>query len=150
VSDSTLIKTRPEIRIHAPIGGGGVAPAFSGVVRHGSRLSVFSPRQEPFPFRAARDLLGIVRALYASTPPPHAARRAALKRVGLELQQAMELALEAGPGTMGHAAAWARAERATEQLGQIVDSLTPLRPTVEAAVARVRAAPNGRRGRRGE
>jgi len=98
-------------------------------------------RDEPFPFEAVRDLLGIVRALYASEKTQHAGARrlAALRRVGQDLRAAVDLALEYEPLTLGHAAAWHRAEQATRALAELVDVTTPLAPTLRAATRRVRA-----------
>lgn len=102
--------------------------------------TMISLRSAPFPFEAVRDLLGILRALYAAArnQGAGAARLASIRRTGRELRAAMELALEHEPGTLGHAAAWQRAERATEALGELVDCTTPLVPTLEAAAERVR------------
>ncbi len=44
----------------------------------------------------------------------------------------MDLALKHEPGSLGHAAAWRRAERSTRPLGEVVDYTTPLNPTVTA------------------
>ncbi len=103
---------------------------------------MIAPRSEPFPFEAVRDLLGILRAMYAAARAQGAGSRRlqALERVGAELRLAVDLALEHEPGTLGHAAAWDRAERATRDLGTLVDSTTPLEPTLEAAAQRVQRA----------
>jgi hypothetical protein len=100
-----------------------------------------TPRSEPFPFEAARDLLGIVRAMYRAARSAEAggARLEAIARVGAELRAAIDLALEHAPGTLGHAAAWQRAEQATRRLGDLVDVTTPLAPTLDAAAARMLA-----------
>lgn len=90
-------------------------------------------RDEPFPLEATRDLLGIVRALYRATHPTEVIRRRHLARVGAELQEATALAAESALGTMGHRAAWARAEAATRALGELVDGLTMAAPLVRAA-----------------
>lgn len=97
-------------------------------------------RQDAFPFEAVRDLIGILRALYSAERGrgDRARRVREIARVGRELRAAVELALEHPPGTLGHAAAWARAERATRALADLVDSTTPLSPTLAAAVRRVR------------
>jgi hypothetical protein len=97
-------------------------------------------RHERFPFEAVRDLLGIVRALYAAEKLQGAGERrlAHIRRVGLELRAAADLAFEYEPLTLGHAAAWQRAERATLELGELIDCTTPLEPTLRAAVHRVR------------
>jgi hypothetical protein len=97
-------------------------------------------RADPFPFEEVRDLLGIVRAMYAAAKRRGAGERhlRAIRNVGSELRAAVDLALEYEPRTLGHAAAWQRAERATRALGELVDCTTPLEPTLEAAVRRIR------------
>lgn len=96
-------------------------------------------RDNAFPFEAVRDLLGVVRAMYAwARSSRRAADMARLVRIGRALRQALALAIEHQPGTLGHAAAWQKAETAVEQLGQLVDALTPARPIIEAAAKRVK------------
>ena len=103
---------------------------------------MLSPRRDPFPFEAVRDLLGILRAMYAAARARGRAERqlAAIRRVGDDLRAAVDLALEHEPGTLGHAAAWQRAERATSALADLVDCTTPLEPTLSAAARRIRLA----------
>jgi len=103
---------------------------------------VISIRHDPFPFEPARDLLGVVRALYAAAK----ARGADLDRlrviaaVGTDLAQALELASAHPPGTLGFSSAWTRAERAAARAGELVDALTPAAPMLRAAVGRARGA----------
>ena len=100
---------------------------------------MLSRRDDPFPFEAARDLLGLMRALYA------ARRRAGagpneldgLARAGKELQEALSLASTSKPGTVGHAAAWKRAEDATQIAGTIDAVAIPAEPVLREAVDRV-------------
>jgi hypothetical protein len=96
----------------------------------------------PFPFEAVRDLLGIVRAMYASAKEqgaaPNQLRRVA--RIGEKLAQSLLLAAEARAGTVGHTSAWRQAESATRSVGEMVDALTPAEPLVTAARARVTGA----------
>lgn len=97
---------------------------------------------DTFPFEAVRDLLGVVRAIYAAAKSA-GSDRTDLKRiaaVGAELAGALDLAAETRPGTLGRAAAWRRAEEATRRVGNLVDSLTPAEPLVVAARARVSGA----------
>ena len=96
-------------------------------------------RHDAFPFEAVRDLIGILRALYAAERGARARplRVAAIARVGRELRVAVDLALDHATGTLGHAAAWDRAERAAAALGDLVDCTTPLSPTLAAAARRV-------------
>jgi hypothetical protein len=105
---------------------------------------MLSPRHDPFPFEAVRDLLGILRALYAAAKAEGsgAARLAIIRSIGRQLRAATDLALESEPGTLGHAAAWQRADRAIERLGELIDCTTPLEPTLAAAARRV----SGNRG----
>jgi len=101
-------------------------------------------RPEPFPFEAVRDLLGILRAMYGAARAGGAGRRRieAIVRIGLELRAAVDLALEHEPETLGHARAWERAERATRELGSLIDCTTPLEPTLDAAARRIRPTGN--------
>jgi hypothetical protein len=97
------------------------------------------PRDAPFPFEAARDLLGILRAMYAAAKAEGKGERklAAIRDVGRDLRAAMDLALECEPNTLGHAAAWARAEEATLRLSELVDCTTPIEPALNAAAERL-------------
>jgi hypothetical protein len=96
-------------------------------------------RDNPFPFEAVRDLLGVVRATYAWARGAKRIRdMAKLAAVGRMLREALVLAVEHQPGTMGHGAAWQKADTAVEQLGEVVDTLVPARPIIEAAGKRVR------------
>lgn len=96
---------------------------------------------DPFPFEAVRDLIGILRAMYwAAKAEGRGERRLAeIRRVGLELRRAMDLACEHQPGTMGHAAAWQRADEALRGLGALVDCTTPIEPALACAAERVRS-----------
>jgi len=60
------------------------------------------------------------------------------KRVARELQAALELGKTSAPGTVGHRAAWERAERATLAAGDLVTGLDSAEPIVKAAAAAVR------------
>lgn len=96
-------------------------------------------RREPFPFEAVRDLLGVVRAIYAAAKDAGAGRAelARITRVGKALSDAIDLAASTREGTIGHDAAWRRAEDATRKVGELVDALTPAEPLVAAASDRV-------------
>ena len=96
----------------------------------------------PFPFEAVRDLLGILRALYAADKARGGTERRLfeIQKVALELRRATDLALEHEPGSVGYRAAWERADRATFRLADLVDVTTPLEPTLMAAGERIRAA----------
>lgn len=96
-------------------------------------------RDQPFPLEAVRDLLGVVRAIYAAAKQAGAGRGelAKIAKIGTELSQAIDLAVDTRPGTVGHRAAWQRAEEATRRAGDLVDLLTPAEPLVGAARGRV-------------
>jgi hypothetical protein len=105
-----------------------------------------------FPTEAVRDLLGIVRALYAAAKEADAGseRLRKIARVGEDLRRALDLASGARPGTLGHSAAWRRAERATKEVADLVDALTPAEPLVRAARERVAGASVALRKKRPE
>ena len=98
-----------------------------------------SSRRDPFPIEAARDLLGLVRSLYAAAKQRDAGKRhlARLAAAGRALSAAIELAQSSAPGSPEHARAWDKAERATAELGMLVDVYASVLPTVEAATLRV-------------
>jgi hypothetical protein len=92
-------------------------------------------RVEQFPLEAARDLLGVVRALWLAAKGEDA-RRAALTSVGLDLVLAIDNA-KAMPfaNTPQQAAAWFVAERACAALGELLAGDTgDVRPVVEAVM----------------
>jgi hypothetical protein len=98
---------------------------------------------EPIPLSALRDLLGIVRGLYAAWKASGVGpiELDALLSVGKELAEVLELASNTRPNTLGHRAAWSRAEAATRQLGELVGAHESLRATVTAASQRVVGSP---------
>jgi hypothetical protein len=103
---------------------------------------MLSRRDTSFPFEAVRDLLGVVRAMYAAAKESGAGRSqlAKISAVGRELSKALDIAASTREGTIGHAAAWKRAEEATRRVGDLVDALTPAEPLVVAARGRVTGA----------
>jgi hypothetical protein len=106
-----------------------------------------------FPLEAVRDLLGVVRALWAAAKVSGASRAelTRIARVGRDLADALDLAVSVRPGTIGYRAAWDKAEQATRRVGDLVDALTPAEPLVLAARGRVtgqRAAGKKRREER--
>ena len=86
-----------------------------------------------------RDLIGIVRAMYAAAKLAGAGsvELARIERVGRDLAAALTLAQRSGPNTIGAAAAWKRAEEAALRAGDLVDALTPAEPLMHAARARI-------------
>lgn len=100
---------------------------------------MLSRRDDPFPFEAVRDLLGLIRSLYAARRADGAksAELAPIAGVGKDLHEALSLAASSKPGTVGYAAAWKRAEEATARAGDLVGAAMAARPVVKAAVGRV-------------
>ncbi len=95
--------------------------------------------REAFPLEAVRDLLGLVRSIYAAAKDAGAGRAelARIARVGAALTSSIDLAATTRPGTVGHEAAWRRAEEATRRVADLVDALTPAEPLIAAASERV-------------
>ena len=100
---------------------------------------MLSRRDDPFPFEAVRDLLGLMRSLYAAQKDAGARPEELepLARAGKELQEALSLASSSKPGTLGYAAAWKRAEDGTARAGSLVGTAMTAQPVVKAAVGRV-------------
>jgi hypothetical protein len=101
---------------------------------------VLSIRHDPFPLEAARDLLGLVRAVYAARAAEGAGAvtRARIAVIGVDLAEAVELGAAHRPGTLGHAAAWKRAERAAAAAADLVALTDGADAIVKAAMGRVR------------
>jgi hypothetical protein len=97
---------------------------------------------DPIPLEALRDLIGVCRALYAawSTAGASPIELEELLQVGKDLREAYRLARNTPPNTLGHRAAWSRAEAATQRLGHLVSELERLQPVVAAATKRVIAS----------
>jgi hypothetical protein len=100
-----------------------------------------SRAKDSFPFEAVRDLLGILRGLFAA----HKARGASARRldeirkVAFDLERATTLARDQLPGSAEAQLAFRIAERATLHLSDLVDVTTPMEPTLLAAGQRIRA-----------
>lgn len=99
-----------------------------------------NPRGQ-LPVEAVRDLLGICRALYAAWREHRPATEnelGELRGIGQDLRAALELARKSKPDTVGHRAAWGKAERAMRRLGELVSDHDRLRPSISALVRKVR------------
>lgn len=96
----------------------------------------------PFPFDAVRDLLGVVRAIYAAAKDGGAPREelARIARVGRELGRALDLAGSPQQGASGQASAWRLTDQVMLQVNDLVDPLTPAAPLLLAARNRVTGA----------
>lgn len=97
--------------------------------------------RDQLPLESLRDLLGIVRAMYAAWCEAGAGpiELDELLEVGKQLRTALDLASKTKPGTLGHRAAWRHAEAATERLGKLVDHRSSTQELVEAASRRALA-----------
>ena len=117
----------------------GVASAWTAGAGATTFLIVLSIRHDPFPIEAARDLLGLVRAVYAArvAEGADAVTLAKIAVVGIDLACALELGEAHGPGTLGHAAAWKRAERAATTAEDLVAITDGAEQIVRAAMGRV-------------
>ncbi|WP_245678422.1 hypothetical protein [Chondromyces crocatus] len=93
------------------------------------------------PLDAVRDLLGLVRAVYAAARARGAARveLTRVARVGQRLSQVLELSRSPQRGSAAAAEAWARLDEALADAGGLVDPLAPAAPLVQAARCRVAA-----------
>ncbi len=92
-----------------------------------------------FPFDAVRDLLGVVRALYAAAREGGAGRNdlARIARVGERLGRGLDLAGSPRQGASSDDEAWRHVEQAMADIGDLVDPLTPAAPIVAAARRRL-------------
>ena len=61
-----------------------------------------------------------------------------LAAVGKQLRDALALARRTEPDTIGHRAAWDKAEDACSRLCRLISVSTPIAPTIEAAAVRIR------------
>jgi len=97
----------------------------------------------PIPLRALRDLLGLVRVLYAdwSASGVGPLELEELRGIGEGLNRALKLAHHTRPNSPGHREAWALAEGATQDLGQLIRKRDPMLSAVRTASARVVGAP---------
>lgn len=96
-------------------------------------------------------MVGICRALYAAWKKERVGpiELEELAAIGKDLNEALRLARKTEAGTLGHRAAWSRAEDATRRLGHLVGKLEPLHLTLEAASERAlgnRGAPRDNSG----
>lgn len=95
----------------------------------------------PLPVDAVRDLLGICRGLYrawAEHRPATESQLGQLRAIGQDLRSALDLATRCEADTVGHRAAWGKAERAMKQLGELVTEHDRIRPPMVALMAKVR------------
>jgi hypothetical protein len=110
-------------------------------------------RRDQLPLEAVRDLLGITRALFAAWKRDAGVSKpdlTELEAVGKQLKDALALARRTECDTVGHRAAWDKAEDACARLCRLISVATPIAPTIEAAAVRIRrigAVPTKREAR---
>lgn len=126
-------------------------PGFEGGRRSAAEVGrpLYSRRSTPYPFEvtkrrrgsfpigAARDLLGVVRGLYAARLHEKAGRvtLARIQAAGALLDEAIRLAQTGQKAD--EEAAWEKAEEATRRVCALVDCVTAAEPIVKAAALRV-------------
>lgn len=101
-------------------------------------VAMAEPRD--FPFDAARDLLGLMRAMWRAEKRrsfPSARKLKALERFARELQEAQRIAATHDPGTAPYQKALAAADGVARRLADVVDVTDPVMPVLEAAGRRV-------------
>ena len=99
--------------------------------------SMVPHRDDALPVESVRDLLGVVRAMYAVYKAyPH--RRRVLAKAGEELKRAMALAEAHAPGTPEHRRAWDLAESAIVVIGTQYGHADSLSTVLHGAMHRVR------------
>lgn len=93
----------------------------------------------PYSPKPLRELIGVVRAIRLAAEERDAGALvvARARAVELDLEAAYELAAESRQGTVGHRAAWARADRAVLAAGRLVEAIDAAEPIVRAACGRV-------------
>jgi hypothetical protein len=104
------------------------------------------PPVREFPFEAVRDLIGLLRALYAAekgkaSPSPR--RLAAIESLAETLRRSRRIAADHDPGTAAYERAIASAESVVPRLADLVTLVDAVAPLLKAAGDRVR----GRRSR---
>lgn len=104
-------------------------------------------RSTSFPLEAVRDLLGVIRAIYAAAKEGGAGRGELLRiaRLGQMLARSIELCRSSTEGSTERDEAWRLAETATRRVGELIDVLTPAEPLVTAASDRVFASARPRK-----
>ena len=94
---------------------------------------------EQMPIEALRDLMGIVRVLFAEMTAnkgdPVSLQE--LVEIGKLLHGALDDATKTPAGSLGHRVGWDRAQQAVQRLSLLVVSDVPLRPVVLRASERV-------------
>ncbi len=101
------------------------------------------PVSRRFPFEPARDLLGILRALYAYEKAkafPPARKLRSIERLARDLSLSMATAEQHDPGTAPYERALSLADGVALRVADVVDIVDPLEPVLKAASHRVRGS----------
>jgi hypothetical protein len=102
-------------------------------VRDGVKVCVVTDRADTqLPLESVRDLLGIVRALYSDWNERAVGpiEMEELRSIGEDLRDALRMAATSKPCSRAMRAAWAKAERATLRLGDIMNEHDNLKQLV--------------------
>jgi hypothetical protein len=94
-----------------------------------------------FPFDAVRDLVGLLRGMWAAEKRrsfPSAKRLRALEKAAQELKAAMSTAAVHDAGTAPYERAKATAEAIATRLADLVELTTPMEPVLQVAGERIR------------
>jgi len=95
---------------------------------------------DPIPAEVVRDLLALARALYAAFAkmgPAYDGQLFKLRGIGFQLNLALEKAAKGKAGTFANRSAWLIAEKATADLGALVDAYLPARALITATGERL-------------
>lgn len=99
------------------------------------------PHDAPVPLDALRDLIALTRAFYVTFKGMGAGYDKQLQKlaqIGAKLSRALERAEARNvPGTWDHTTAWALAEEATKELGEVVDVFLPAKALITASGERL-------------
>jgi hypothetical protein len=99
------------------------------------------PNDGQIPVESLRDLLGLARAIYATLAtmgPAHADQLFRLRGIGYQLALALERASQGGPGTFPHRCAWLIAEKAVQDLGDLIaEDALPAKALITASGERL-------------
>jgi hypothetical protein len=93
---------------------------------------------EPLPKEVVRDLLGVVRSLYRAELEAggNPVVLQELVEIGTDFRDALRVARHE-VGSLGHRAAWTKAERGCARLGAMLDPSLVIGPAVMASIRKV-------------
>lgn len=92
--------------------------------------------EDKIPVEVVRDLLALY-STFAKMGKAYDKQLFALRGIGFQLQLALEKAEKGGPGTFANRCAWLIAEKATADLGALVDAYLPAKALITATGERL-------------